>query len=293
MKKRVLIAVTILLVPLLAIASTFVDGHQSFWPIESNNAIPVNVQDQASEVIDLHLMRTITDITITSNTSIDDTIVSIDSDVTPQIGNSVCFKESTAFYQGDILSVTPTGGTGYDIELDMPLDYAYTTDGGCALRDKNLNVDGSTTPVVFSVSPQGLIDPLKYNRGQRWDIVRLMLAITDATAMDDGKFGGITGGITNGIVIRKKNGTYKNIFNAKTNGDIALHVYDLTYIDDTLGPAGLYGLRVRRTFGGQNKNGVVIRLDADDDDEFQVIVRDNLTGLDGFTAVVQGHIAID
>ena len=65
--------------------------------------------------------------------------------------------------------------------------------------------------------------------------------------------------------------------------------FDATYIDDTLGPSGEYGFRTRRTFGGQNKNGVVIRLDGEDD-SFQLIVQDDLTGLTFMEAVAQGHV---
>lgn len=254
---------------------------------------PVNdvyIQDQTTDIIDLHLTRFIDDITITSNTSIDDVDVEISCATAPVSGNTVCFKESYAFYQGGVLSVTDNGGGQYSITLDTPLDFAYTTAGGCSLRDENMNVDGSTTPVVFYVSPKGLFDQTHTSDPQRWDIVRLMIFIGDTTAMDDARFGGIDGGLTNGVVIRKKDGTYKNIFNAKTNGDFALHSYDAAYVDNTLGPSGEYGLRVRRTFGGQSKNGAVIRLDSATDDEIQLIVRDDLTGLTRFYAVVQGHV---
>ena len=108
--------------------------------------------------------------------------------------------------------------------------------------------------------------------------------------MDDGKFGGITGGLTNGIFFRVKNGTTKNIFNAKTNGDLAAHMFDLNYVDDTLGPSGQYGLRGRRTFGGQSKNGVVIRLNSETNDIFECVVQDDLTDLTNFQIIVQGHI---
>lgn len=49
----------------------------------------------------------------------------------------------------------------------------------------------------------------------------------------------------------------------------------------------------RRSFAGQDKNGVVIRLNGDQGDEFQVIVQDNLTGLTHFRTVVQGHVVED
>ena len=65
-------------------------------------------------------------------------------------------------------------------------------------------------------------------------------------------------------------------------------MYDVVYSDKA--PAGYFGLNFRRTFGGQNKNGVVIRLCADDSDTLQVIIQDDLTDLDDFSVIAQGHI---
>lgn len=271
----------------------FVNGNKNFHPHERNGAIPVNIQDQTSDIIDLHLTRYIDEIAIAQDTNIDDTIVYVTCDTLPVAGNTVCFKEDYAFYQAQILTVTPTGGTAYTLLLDTPLDFAFTTSGGCSLRDDKMNVNGSSTPVIFFVSPVGLVDPVDSSKQQKWDITRIMLSITDDSAMDDARFGGITGGITNGVVVRKKDGRNKNIFTAKTNGDFALHSYDVTYIESTLPPSGFYGMRVRRSFAGQEKNGVVIRLDASSGDEIQLIVRDNLTALTSFQAAVQGHIVVD
>jgi hypothetical protein len=272
----------------------FKDGvGSSELPTESNGAIAVNVQDQHSELVDLHLTQLIDTMTITSDRSVGDTTIPITCDTLPVVGNIACLKEGTAFYQGEVLSFTGTG-PAYTLTVDNPLDFDYTTAGGCSLRTENLNVVGSHgSPQIFSISPAGLVDADNPLVGQRWDVVRVLFGITDATAMDDGMFGSIEDGLTNGIVIRKKNGTYKNIFNVKTNGDFALHTYDTSYIPDTQGPGGLFGFRCRRTFGGQSKNGVTVRLNADDDDEFQVLVQDDLTGLNSFKVVVQGHVVQD
>ena len=246
----------------------------------TNNALEVAIQDQYTEIIDLHLSRLIQEVTIVTNTSIDDTVVTISSDSEPTNGNTVCFKEDTAFYQGEILSHV-ANGDNWDITLDSPLDYAFTTSGGCSERSINLAVDGSVTPARFTVSPFGL------QAGTEWDITRIMGAITDGSAMDDSTFGGITA-LTNGVFFRKKNGTYKNIFNAKTNADLKAHMYDVDYSDKA--PAGQFGLNFRRTFAGQDKAGVTIRLRADDEDSFECIIQDDLTGLTNFQIIAQGHV---
>lgn len=246
----------------------------------TNNALDVNIQDQTTEIIDLHLSQLIQTVTIITNTAIDDTVITISSAAEPTNGYIACLKEGSAFYQGEILSHV-ANGVNWDISLDTPLDFAYTTVGGCSERNINLAVDGSVTPVIFSLSPSNLVS------GTEWDIVRVMGSLTDETSMDDAKFGGMLA-LPKGIVFRTRDGTIKNIFNAKTNSDLKSHMYDVAYSDKA--PSGSFGLNFRRTFGGQNRNGVVIRLCADDNDEFQVIIQDDLTDLVTFNVITQGHI---
>jgi len=242
--------------------------------------VDARIQDQTTEIIDLHLSARVQELDIAVATSLYDTTVTVTTAAEPTDDNIVCFKEGTNFYQGTILSHSANGGN-WDVNLDTPLDFAYTTDGGCSERTINLAVDGSTTPVVFKVSPSNLTP------GTEWDIVRIMGSITDATAMDDAKFGGMTA-LTKGIVVRTVDGIVKNIFNAKTNADLKHHMYDVVYSDKA--PAGSNGLNFRRTFGGQSKNGVVVRLTADTSDSLEVVIQDNLTALDTFYVIAQGHI---
>lgn len=172
----------------------------------------------------------------------------------------------------------------WTILLDTPLDFAFTVLGGCSERSTNMNVDGSGTPIIFTVTPGNL------QAGLKWDVVRFLLNILDAEPMDDGKFGGVDA-LTNGVVIRSVNGKTKNVFNAKTNGDFRLRAYDVEYVEKA--PAGQNSVSLRRTFGGQSKNGVVIRLEADTLDEFQVIIQDDLEGLTQFKGCIQGHVVED
>ena len=246
----------------------------------TNNALDVNIQDQHSEIIDLHLTMIIQQVAIAVNTNIDDLVITLTTGAEPTDGNLICLKEGVAFYQGLILSHSANGGN-WDVTLDTPLDFAFTTSGGCSENSEHLNVDGSAAPIIFSISPSNLTP------GTKWDIVRVTFQIIDNTSMDDAKFGGLIA-LTKGIVVRVKNGITKNIFNSKTNADFALHAYDIAYSDKS--PAGSYGFRSRRTFGGQSKNGVTIRLNADTKDEFQILIQDDLTGLTDFCAVAQGHI---
>jgi hypothetical protein len=109
--------------------------------------------------------------------------------------------------------------------------------------------------------------------------------ITDDTAMDDGKFGGI-GALPNGIVLRVNNGVIQNLWNVKTNGELGLLCYDSAYADRA--PSGQFGFRFRNTYAGQAKHGVVIRLDQND--TLEVLIQDNLSALLDFRMMAQGHV---
>jgi len=271
-----------------------IDSSGTVWELEQNGAMPVNIQDQTSEVIDLHLSQLLTVFTLTAGTSIGDTSLTGDTDgvYTPLVGDIVCLKEDLAFYQAEILTVTPNGGANYTLALDTPLDYAYTVAGGCSVRNINLAVDGSVTPVIFNLSPANL------TVGTQWDVVRVVMVFQGpglggaSPAPTDSDFG-TQAAATKGIVFRKKDGVYKNYFNVKTNGDLRAHMYDVTYTGTSR--AGDYGTSCRRTFGGQSKNGVVIRLEskASNSDEFQAIVQDDLTAHTTIQFIAQGHIVTD
>ncbi|MCK5603938.1 hypothetical protein KAR91_18770 [Candidatus Pacearchaeota archaeon] len=246
-------------------------------PLESNGAIPINIQDQTTEIIDLHMEQHLGDITLSANTAIDDTDVDVVAGHGAIAGNALCFAESGRHSQVIVLSATAT-----NIVFDTPLDFAYTTSADVCRAEIDMAVDGSSVSQIYRIKPP---------TGAEWDIVRVLFHIEDTTAMDDGTFGGATA-LTNGLVLRVKNGITKNIFNVKTNGDFAERAYDREYVAKP--PAGTgHAMNVRRTFGGQDKNGVVIRLNGDNGDELQIIIQDDLTDLDVFHSIVQGHVVTD
>ena len=57
------------------------DANDNPILLESNGALPVNLQDQTSTVIDLHLSELIQSISIAVNTAIDDNVVEIACDM--------------------------------------------------------------------------------------------------------------------------------------------------------------------------------------------------------------------
>jgi len=261
---------------------------QPIMPIDSEGNLETIRQDQHSEVIDLLLHQVIDTITLLANYSIGTTFIAVETTgAVPVIGDYICLKEDTAFYQAEVLTVTPIAGNQYTLKMDSPLDYPYTTAGGCSLDDVNLAVDGSSIPVTFEVSPVNLV------AGTEWDVTRMSMIMVGEgpvqdPAPDDTNFG-TQAALTNGVVFRSVNGITKNIFNAKTNGIIKLRCGgDLHY--QVANKNGLYSVDARRTFNGDEKNGITIRLEANTADQFQCIVQDDLTDLEVFMVNIQGHV---
>jgi len=258
------------------------------FTIESNGGLSVNIQDQHTEIIDLIMHKEIDNFTLTNQQNISDTLLQIKViSVAPLVGNVICLKEIAAFYQGTILSVISIGGNIYNITLDTPLDYDFSISAFGCTSTTNMAVDGSITPVIFRVSPKYL------DNNVEWDITRIIFVMSGTgvgpsnDAPDDADFG-VIDDLTNGIVLRSVNGITKNIFNIKRNGEFRLRTYDVTYTDKS--KAGLFSVATRRTFAGQDKNGVTIRLNAVTQDTIEVIIQDDLTGMFGMKAAVQGHI---
>lgn len=245
-------------------------------PRESNGGVPINIQDQVSDVIDLYMHIEVSSGNLLAvDAAIDDTDITLTGGHGVIIGQVLCIKEGLRFYQGLVLNVVVNV-----VSLDTPLDYDFTTAAFICVGNRELNVDGTAQKIAH-------IKPLT---GTKWDITRMLILIEDDVVMDTAKFGGIAA-LTNGIVLRVKNTDYKNIFNIKSNGEFGERAYDIGY--DDRAPAGTYGFRCRRTFAGQEKNGVVIRLEGDLSGELQLLIRDDLTALAVFHMIVQGHVVSD
>jgi hypothetical protein len=255
------------------------------------DSIDVYVQDQHTEIIDLKLARDLDNLTLLENTTIDQQYIIVNIPVvTPTTQHYICLKDKNgvAFYQGRIISIINLGSGNYNLSLDSPLDFPYIAGDGCALQSTNLAVDGSITPVKFSISPCNLLN------GTGWDVTRLILLFggTGVTvfdpAPDDSDFG-VTTALTKGLVLRSVNGVTKNIFNVKTNGDLRARAYDVFYT--TASKSRVYTVTTRRSFAGQEKNGVTIRLNADTCDKLVIIIQDDLTNMIGGQAIIQGHVS--
>ena len=107
-----------------------------------------------------------------------------------------------------------------------------------------------------------------------------------ATAPNLALFGNLTE-LTNGVVLRRVDGETNNFWNVKSNRDIGNIAYDLTIRLASNPQQGENGILARYTFAGQDKHGVAVRLNPGD--SLQLLIQDDLTGLDAFNIIAEGH----
>lgn len=236
-------------------------------------SLDVYIQDQTSDIIDLYVTRFINSLTLATTCLVDSLSITVTDASAVTAGNYISIQQDDRFYQGKILSKNVNV-----LNLDTPIDYPFTPSAGIQEKSRELNVDGSVTTQIANIRPlPGIVG----------DITRIIFVITDNVEMDDSKFGGIPA-LTKGIVLRRKNGHNHSIFNAKTNSDIIARCSSSNY--SSKAPAGEFGFNAIREFNGQDRNGVVIRLDGSIGDELQILIQDNLTDLTSFHVIVQGHL---
>jgi len=122
----------------------------------------------------------------------------------------------------------------------------------------DLNIDGSSTPVDFYRGPAS---------GKIWYVSRLLLMMED-TSMDHTKFGGIPGGITNGLDFKvTEDGVERSLVqhSIKENAEFHHICYDVQITS-----AVTDVLTVRWTFA---KSGTWIRLTGSQSDNIYQLFR--------------------
>lgn len=137
----------------------------------------------------------------------------------------------------------------------------------------DMNVDGSVTPVTFSAAPP---------TGKKWFIHSVTLIIEDSS-INFKKFGGIAGGLTNGIEFRVKEGGLAEVTlgTFKTNGDFHLFTTDIR-----LDSASTDFLTVNVNM--RENAGTTLELSAANSEIFKLITNDNLISVDRFNVLIKG-----
>lgn len=239
--------------------------------------LAVVLHDQTTRSLDFFFGRLDNLTTLSADADPEDMTLTLTSTTGFTAGKTVgvfSLNDVDGFYLGGQIGA-PAGSV---ITVDTPVDIALASGSAIAATTTNMAVDGSSTTQVFQIGPVGP------GSTSIVDITRIMGHLLDSTAMDDGKFGGITA-LTNGVVLRKNDGVITNLWNVKTNADLALICYDFTYSDKA--PGGQFGVNFRNTYAGQGGHGVVLELVPGE--YLEVLIQDDLTGLDEFTMMAQGH----
>lgn len=250
--------------------------------METNGGVPVNVQDQTSKALDLPFLLSEAQTTLTADASVYDTTLALTSATGFVAGNVVgLFSGAGLFYFGKQVGA-PSGNT---ITLDTPIDGDFSSTGSAVISATDgLNVDGSGTTKVFQIGPIGVgaNQPMV-------DITKISGYIQTDSAMDDALFGNISE-LAKGIVLRHVNSVVDNIWTAKSNGELALLcASDFNYTDKA--PAGSFGARFTYSLAGQDNHGVTVRLDPGE--TLQLLVQDDIDGLEKFSMLAQGHLVTD
>ena len=250
-------------------------------PVETSSrgatAASVAIQDQTSESLAVPLLNERNITTVATATAVGDRTVALAAGHGAIVGDILELADLTSgkFLQAEILTVVTN-----DVTIDQPVNRIYTSGSTAVVSTDSMLVDGSSTPVVFSILPLPT---------QAGDMVRIIIDIRDTAAMDFSTFGS-TASLTNGCVLRVKrsDGTFKNLFNWKNNGDFIHQAFNHEFLVNTGNSQRAFVSRV--TFGGQSNHGVVIRLDGALGEELQVVIQDDLTGgNDEFRMIAQGH----
>jgi len=240
--------------------------------------VDVKIQDQTTQTIMLPLVRDDAMSTTTVDTIIDDYNVSLTSVVGFVIGQHFRIINSDAdrFYFGSILDIQ-----GLIVTVDTPFDFEYLSGSEATGSTINMNVNGSVTPVVYTLRTGSPSIPSSV------DITRIIITCIADTRVDLNLFGDLPI-LTRGLVLRKVNGDNFNILNVKSNAEIANLAYDFQIYDAATPSQGIDGFVSRLTFAGSSKVGVVIRINQGDN--LEILIQDNLTGLLSLSVIAEGHV---
>lgn len=211
--------------------------------------------------------------TIAANSNIGDIQIQVVSDLSFNVGDNIQINGSNLEPSFPVITGKPGGNI---LQLDRPLDHAHIIGNSVEQIQLNLKTTAGTlaSPVEYFCKPD--------ESNKIWFIQRLFIQMVHATQGTDDKFGNVAA-LTNGIVVRTYiDGVYETIANWKTNGDMRLSMFDVSYNDKA--GSSLFG-----TSGRWILSSVAIRLDGSKGDYISIIIQDNLTTLTSLMIAGQGY----
>jgi len=259
--------------------------------VEPNGGLAVNVQDQTTLPIEYFLTQKLNPVVITAPAAAKTKILQLqaghgvlvgefleiyaETPDTPVPGNLLKSYQQLAVIGVNVNTITVQPF----IEFDMiPANILLSTRATASMQ-----VDGSVTPQAFYIGPPN---------GLKWDLTRTMITMVVATNPDDGLYGNLTL-LPNGVFFGVESDLGQNyLVNIKTNAGYRSSAYDVTYTTRASG-GGNYGVSIRKSFAGQDKYGVAVRLEGETNDHFVTYVNDDLRGITEHRQVIMGHVVED
>lgn len=257
--------------------------------LNPKGGLDVNIQDQTTPPIEYFLSYKGASFVLANDINAgDNTFIAVD--VSPLEGG--CYIEiytASRMYQAEVLSIDAPSNT---FRTDTPIGFDCVTAPGqenSVVSSDRVCVDLSSTNV-----PNGTLDTptefsMKAPSGVSWDLTRLTIDMILASTGDDGKFGDQVA-LINGIYFGREGNDFTGyLVNIKDNAGFRSTAYDVQYTVRS-GGGGDAGMAVRKSFSGQDKYGVAIRLEGKKNDTFFCRTQDTLTGLGRFRIKVMGHL---
>ena len=248
--------------------------------VESNGGLAVNIQDQHSRAFDLYFAQDVG----SSTTLIADTVAEAYT-MSCTTGHGLVATNFFVMFDpisqhGFTAEVVSIAGDN-TVNLDRPLPFAFPSATTVIQERKiDMNVDGSGTRQTFEIGSLLTAE---------LDITRLMFQMTTTDPATFASFGDQSA-LSRGMIFRKLDGFPTTYWNVKTNGDLAILMYDL-HIFDSTHPLAVNGVAGRLTYASQGKHGVTLRIGGGE--SLELIIQDNISDLLSFRVMAQGHIVTD
>lgn len=271
-----------------------------------NQPVDVDISDQTTSPVEWYLSRKITTTALTNpiattdqgdylqvTETFDITVGSVAGIV---IGNWVEIWEGYFFFQAEIRAIN-----GNVLTLYKSVGFPFTINAVVYLVDidqnKNFLVGGIGTQEYTFLPPSTFLGS--------FHLTRTTITMLHANASDSSTYGDIQTGIPNGIIFKGR-GTlltsetglskplrlWNSLLNIRKNEGWESSAYDVTYQDKSGNQASptLYGTRIRKTFNGRDKSGVVIPVRKERLEATIVVFRDDLSTLTRHRIKVMGHL---
>lgn len=259
------------------------DGYGN--PLSSfRGALDVHDSDVHSVAINHYFWRDLATYTLAADVPAQSISASFTSIVGIVVGSDFHFNDAaTGAHDHTFATVTAVNPVGNVVTFNRPLDNAYTAASTTVTRiSRNMNQVGALgAPVAYRVRP---------TVGQIWHGVSLSFSITDNDPMDDATFGGLPP-LPNGVAVRIHDvtaGTYGTYSFWRKNSDFFLDCFDPKYADKA--PSGSYGYRGKLFV--KDSYGAIVKLfnTVDQITELEILIQDDLSGLQTFEMTVHGHL---